>query len=217
MGGMDLTMTNLFQFFAAVSPLMLGFFMVMISIFNQDLKGIVYLAGILITLLINCFLLKTIGSNGKDKEGNRINGPDGKPLPFPSEYCNLINLPFGLSQYNSPALNSVFIAFTIAYLFIPMIINKQMNYAIVFTMLSLFIIDGVTKVINHCTTWGGVIIGLISGFLFGTIWYFIFHAAGYDSLVYFDETVSNKVYCARPKKQTFKCAVYKNGEVIKTL
>jgi hypothetical protein len=29
--------------------------------------------------------------------------------------------------------------------------------------------------------------------------------------------VSNNVVCSRPKKQTFKCAVYKNGELIKNL
>jgi len=33
-------------------------------------------------------------------------------------------------------------------------------------------------------------------------------------LLFFNAEPSNNVICARPKKQTFKCFVYKNGEVI---
>jgi hypothetical protein len=42
----------------------------------------------------------------------------------------------------------------------------------------------------------------------------LFHVSGYDSLLYFDELESNNVTCSRPSKQTFKCSVYKNGELI---
>ena len=42
----------------------------------------------------------------------------------------------------------------------------------------------------------------------------LLHEAGYDSLLYFDELLSNKVACSRPSKQSFKCSVYKGGELI---
>jgi len=58
----ELTITNLFQFVSALLPLLLIFFMVMISIFNQDIKGLVYLAGILIKSVINVFLLHMIAN-----------------------------------------------------------------------------------------------------------------------------------------------------------
>ena len=93
----DLTLTNLFQFISAILPLLLTFFMVMISIFNQDLKGMVYLAGILITSVLNIFLLNIIKSK-KDENS--------------AASCNLFNLPFNLSNYNVPALNSVLISFS---------------------------------------------------------------------------------------------------------
>jgi len=198
----DLTLTNLFQFISAILPLLLTFFMVMISIFNQDLKGMVYLAGILITSVFNIILLNIIKSK-KDENS------------APS--CNLFNLPFNLSNYNVPALNSVLISFTIAYLILPMNASNQMNYVLIAALLSIFAIDGISKIMNKCTSVGGVIIGLLTGFLFGSLWYTLFHSTGYNSLLYFDQVVSNKVYCSRPKKQTFKCAVYKNGELIKTL
>lgn len=198
----DLTLTNLFQFISAILPLLLTFFMVMISIFNQDLKGMVYLAGILITSVLNIFLLNTIKSK-KDENS--------------AASCNLFNLPFNLSNYNIPALNSVLISFTIAYLILPMSASNQMNYVLISALLSIFAIDAISKIMNKCTTIGGVIIGLLTGSLFGSLWYTLFHSTGYNSLLYFDQVVSNKVYCSRPKKQSFKCAVYKNGELIKTL
>lgn len=198
----ELTITNIFQFVSALIPLLLIFFMVMISVFNQDLKGMVYLAGVLITSVINIFLLNII-KNKRDE----ASGPS----------CSLFNLPFNMNQYNVPSLNSVLIAFTIAYLFLPMKTTNQMNYVIIAALLSIFVIDAVSKIMNKCTTIAGVIVGLLTGLIFGSIWYILFHSAGFDSLLYFDEVVSNKTYCSRPKKQTFKCSVYKNGELIKTL
>lgn len=198
----DLTITNVFQFISALTPLLLTFFMVMISIFNQDLKGLVYLAGILIVSVINVFLLNIIKNKRDENSGAS---------------CNMFNLPFNMTEYNVPSLNSVLIAFTIAYLLLPMITTRQINYGLIIALFSIFAIDAISKIMNRCTTAGGVILGLLTGTLFGSLWYTLFHSTGYNSLLYFDQVVSNKVYCSRPKKQTFKCAVYKNGELIKTL
>jgi Flp pilus assembly pilin Flp len=198
----NLTITNIFQFISALTPLLLIFFMVMISVFNQDLKGMVYLAGILIVSVINILLLNIIKN---------------KRYEYSGDSCNIFNLPFNMTNYNVPSLNSVLISFTVAYLLLPMIASKQMNYALIAALLSIFVIDGITKIMNKCTTIAGVILGLFTGLLSGSLWYTLFHSTGYNSLLYFDQVVSNKVYCSRPKKQTFKCSVYKNGELIKTL
>ena len=57
MGGMEITLPNIFYFISSISPLLLSFFLVMASIFNQNLKGIVYLAGILLATVINTIVL----------------------------------------------------------------------------------------------------------------------------------------------------------------
>ena len=104
-----------------------------------------------------------------------------------------------------------------AYLIMPMQFSNNMNYSIISFLIGLFLMDGVNKILNKCTNTTGVILGLFVGGTLGLLWYSIFHATGYDSLLYFNELTSNKVYCDRPKKQTFKCAVYKNGELVKSL
>ena len=49
------------------------------------------------------------------------------------------------------------------------------------------------------------------------VWYNMFKLSGNTSLLYYDDYTSNKVACSKPNKQTFKCSVYKNGEIIKSM
>jgi hypothetical protein len=200
----ELTLTNIFQFIAALAPLILGFFMIMISVFNQDIKGIIYLAGILISTVINFMALHMIKHKRDDIEGS-------------SEVCDLIHLPFNLSDYNIPSLNSVLLTFTFVYLIMPMVASNQMNYALIIFLSGMIVVDAISKIMNKCTNIGGVLIGCLLGGIMGAIWYIIFKAAGLNSLLYFNTGDNDKLYCSRPKNQTFKCAVYKNGEIIKTL
>ena len=193
-----LTLSNILQFFAFISPVLLAFFLFLTSLFNNDLKGLVYLAGVLIASLANVFLMNQVQSG---------------PLDGAAFSCNVFDIPM-FSQYNSPSPSSLFLSFTIAYLVLPMQYNKQMNYPILAFLLCLLVLDILTKVNNKCTSYGGSILGALVGFILGTIWYTLFHTAGYDSLLYFDELKSNSVTCSRPSKQTFKCSVYKNGELI---
>jgi hypothetical protein len=194
----ELTISNVLQFFSFISPTLLVFFLFMSSIFNQNLKGLVYLAGVLFASLTNVFCMNLIGSARDEQEAFS---------------CSIFDIP-QISQFNSPYPSSLIIAFTLAYLVLPMKYNNQMNYAVLGVLLILLCIDVLTKVKNKCTTYGGAVLGGLLGFLLGTIWYIFFHAAGFDSLLYFDELRSDNVVCSRPTKQTFKCSVYKNGQLI---
>ena len=51
--GMRLTFTNLLTFFGAVSPALLTFFLLMVSLFNKNAKGFVYIGGILLATVLN--------------------------------------------------------------------------------------------------------------------------------------------------------------------
>ena len=192
------TLSNLLQFFSFISPTLLVFFMFMMSLFNQNLKGLVYIAGLLIASVINIIFMNIIGSGRDDNE---------------SFSCSMFDIP-NVSQFNSPYPTSLIIAFTLAYLSLPMKYNKQMNYIVLIFLLGLLGIDVLTKVQNRCTTYAGSILGALVGFLLGSIWYVLFFSLGYSSLLYFDELRSDNVQCSMPTKQTFKCSVYKNGELV---
>lgn len=202
LSGLQFTMTNIFQFGAFISPFLLGFFLIMSSIFNQDIKGFIYLAGVLISTIINILLMNIIRHESSASR---------------SPICNVIdfNIFTNGGTFDNPSLSSAFIAFTIAYLILPMIYNSQMNYVVLVFLIALFIINTFTKIDNKCTDMGGISVGSLIGFILGALWYSLLSGSGNSNLLYFNEFVSNNVVCERPSQQTFKCAVYKNGELIK--
>jgi hypothetical protein len=196
--GVKFELSNIFRLISIISPLMIVFFLVMVSIFNQDLKGMVYLGGLLIASAINILFMNILKKTRFEDEAYS---------------CNLVELPW-MSQYNVPLQSSLVITFTFFYILMPMIYNEQMNLPIVISLLSIFFMDGYVKLSDRCSSILGVFMGGIIGGILGLVWYTIFHSSGKDSLLYFDEMASNNVICSRPSKQTFKCSVYKNGELI---
>jgi hypothetical protein len=192
--------STIFRLFSAMSPLFLTFLLLMISLFNQDLKGLVFLVGVSFAMIINVFLMPLFNSR--------------RQLAVETMTCDLFS--FNVESYNSPAPTSLFMAFTIIYLFLPMLNNNLINYPVIISLLGLFVIDAATKMDNNCTDFAGIIFGGIFGSFLGGLYYAIIHVAGGDSLLYFDELMSNRVLCSKPSKQTFKCSVYKGGKIIST-
>ena len=199
---MELNFVNIVQLFSYISPLLLGFFMLMSSFFNGNIKGLVYLGGVLIASAIGLMMRSIIGSK-----------TDIRASPA----CNLFEMPFGYNMFNSPSLHSLFIAFTMAYLFMPMITNKMMNYPVLISLIVLFFIDAFTKTQGKCTTGLGIFIGGLMGIILGIAYWALFHYSGMKNVLYFEKEGSNNVICNRPSRQTFKCKVYKGGKLIGTL
>lgn len=198
MAGIQLTLSNMLMLLGSLAPVILGSFMILLSIFNQNFKGLVYIAGVILASVINVFLQ------------NMMKTPIS---PNAALTCNLVEIPF-MTNYSSPSGSALFIAFTLAYLYLPMTYNGNMNYPVIATLLSMIMLDSVAKVTNNCTTLGGSVIGSLTGFILGACWYAVFHSIGANDLLYFDEVESNNVVCNRPSKQTFKCQVYKNGQLL---
>lgn len=199
MAGLQLTISNAITLFSVLSPFLLMFFMLMLTFLNQNIKGIIYICGIMIASFINIFLMNSIKS---------CTNPNAT-----QSMCGLIQLPI-IGNYNSPNISSLFIAFTFIYLFLPMQYNNFFNIPILISLFALFALDSYTKVTYLCTNYGGVALGAMVGLISGALWYSLFHLIGADDLLYFNELSSNKVMCKRPSKQTFKCSVYKNGKLV---
>jgi len=198
---MKLSITNIFKFISLITPFMIIFFLITISLFNQDIKGVIYVSGILLAVFINVLMM------------NMIKSPVSEVR---SVSCELFEMPLGLSNYDVPYSNSVILAFTMAYLMVPMLEQSNVNYILFGFLMFIFLLDGYTKVVDLCTKPIGVFLGGLVGLGLGTAWYYIMKS-GNRSLVYFEELSGNDVKCSRPSKQRFVCNVYKNGELIKRL
>lgn len=198
MPGIEFTFYSIAQLISALAPILIAFFLLMLTCMNQNFKGLVFISGAILALFFNIPIMNAIQSKKSDDA---------------AASCSLIEIPL-ISSYNNPSNSSLFIAFTIAYLIIPMSYNNQMNYPVIISLLCLFALDSVTRVANKCTTLAGYVLGGLIGFSLGFLWFSIFQAAGAKDLLYFNELDSNVVRCERPTKQTFKCSVYKNGQLI---
>jgi hypothetical protein len=196
----QLTISNMLQLTSTLSPVLLTFFLVMLSLFNLNLKGIMYLSGVLLATFISYMIGFAWGGNEK---------------LIPPAMCNLLEGPW--TQHTDPSSSSLYLAFTIVYLFMPMYYNNQMNIYLLTTLLVILGIDMITKVQNSCTSTMGAILGMVLGGSMGLVWYGLFKSSGLEELLYFEEFQSNKPFCSKPSKQKFKCRNTKSGEIVATM
>jgi len=199
---MTISFTNITKYVSFMSPLLITFFMIMISIFNNNiLKGVIFSMGLVIITFINYILKNTL----KETQS-----------PLASPFCNILPSPFTVRGDNnvfvSPGLSSTIIGYTCSYLIFPMKINNQLNPSLITFLIVLLCINGVVEIQDKCASIGGVVLGAIVGILFGILYYTLISTSGHRNLAYFSETISNNSQCSKPSAQKFKCEVYKNGQ-----
>jgi hypothetical protein len=194
------TFPTFFTFVSLISPYLLILLLLLNSIINSNIKGLIYFCGVIIL-----FISITLLQNTVKFETNTFVAPS---------HCKLFSHEF---QYNRiPSFNSALFIFTFVYIFIPMMSNNSINIAFLSILLILFAIDSGIRLKNQCTTYVGILFGALIGFIYGSLWYLLINSQS-PSLLYYDDLLSNKVACSRPTKQQFKCSVYKNGELLKSI
>lgn len=196
---MEPSLRNLFYFTSITSPWLVGFFMVMITTINGNPKGLIYLGGVLIALIFNIIMKLMIKSPAN---------------PNRARACDMLKISYGLN-YNNPAFNTMFLAYTLAYTLFPQIIYNEYSPGFIILLSVLLASDAFVKHSMKCTEWPGIIVGLVVGLLWGAGYAMIFYSTDNEKMLYFNEILSNKVMCGRPNETTFKCAVYKNGELLR--
>jgi len=196
---MSLTGKNLFLFLSYISPFLLAFTFIFLGFINSEpLKPIVYLGALLSTMAAVVFFLKF----------DNANKPSMNPL------CGIFK--FMDDEYYRPTISTYFITFTLFYSIIPMIFSGTTNYYLIALILFLLVGDIVTKFSYGCVNMTGVFLGMITAVLLGSMTSYGIMTANED-LVFFGERSSNNVTCGKPTSKTFKCSVYKNGQLLKTL
>jgi len=180
--------------FLRVAPFVLASFFSLMSIFNQDFKGLVYLVGLLFACFVNIIV--------------------GNILPLTSlsnkpEICNMITINQTGELSRLPFGQAVF-GYTFAYLLFPIIkfnyFKQNINTIIFFVLLILF--DIIWSVRNMCYTIWQMEASLLIGSIIGFIWAYLISTTNRKNLLYISG-INNKETCTAPAAPTFKCTVGK--------
>jgi hypothetical protein len=168
------------------------------SIFNQEIKGMILLVGVLISSFITSMF-------GNFFERSESDNPFCRMITV-GQMENISNLPLGQT--------------ILSYIFFYLVVFISMNPGAVssnITTLTLFpiliIADAVWNKVNNCFNTIQIFVSLLIGAVVGVVWGFIIYSTKSQYLQYFSGYNSKEV-CSKPTKNTFKCSVFKNGKLL---
>ena len=189
--------SNLLVFMIFYSPIIVCLAIIAFTFIIQSSKGFIYLGFLFAASIVREFLYYAAG------------GMELKPV---NAICSVIDY----SKHGNNTYSSFMLSFTLMYLCLPMYINDSMNWILFGILLSYLFADIMVRSMNHCITNVSVLfLNIVAGIISGLGVVCAMSAGGSSKYFMFNETQSNKVVCTSPKKQQFKCSVYKNGELIR--
>ena len=181
--------SNIFDILTFFLPFILIAFITLMSIFNQDLKALVLILG----LMFMSYFHKEINTyyiHDMNKE---------------SEYKNMCTL---FNIIDPPANTVALISFIFIYFLLPMIHNNHYNPLIITTFIVILSLEMYFKTIVYkCFTPLSIIISIIIGSTLGASLFYIIYGLGekYYNLLYFNISKNNRVQCSREKQTEYQC------------
>ena len=194
--GISPTFGNIGVLVAAMYPAFIVTFLVIASIFNLKINGLIYFFGILITFGL-CYSMAMLFNEERTTSDTS---------------CDLFST-LGY-HYKNPSFQAAVTVFTYVYLLIPMVLNSLIN-PVVLAILPIF--SGINMVylnVKGCASIIGLFMGAVIGALLAAVMVGVLSLSDNKDLLFYNELVSNNVICKKPSKQMFKCSVYKNGELV---
>ena len=205
MGGVPDSPLQLFQpmniivFLSFFSPIILATSITGLSFIFQNFKGLIYLGFLIGCCVARSYIYMISGAN---------------PIINDKTICTSIQY----SKYGNPTFSAFVFAFSIMYLSFPMFSNGSINYWVFVSLITYFFLDIFIKIYKNCIIKTGdlflnVLLGAASAALIVTLMY----AGGSGKYLFFNEVSSDKEMCYQPSKQTFKCKMFRNGQLISEL
>jgi hypothetical protein len=190
---------NIVVFLSFFSPIIVAISITSLSFIFQNFKGLIYLGFLIGCCVVRSFVYMLSGAS---------------PIVNDKTICTSVQY----SKYGNPTFSSFVFAFTIMYLSFPMFSNGYINYWVFISLITYFFADMFIKIYKNCIIKIGdlflnVLLGAASAALIVTLMY----AGGSGKYLFFNEVSSDKEICYQPSKQTFKCKMFKDGQLISEL
>lgn len=189
------------MWFSHFSPILIATCITSLSFVFQNFKGLIYLAYLVAVCVLRSFCYSM-------SNADMDNASNSKP------HCNKMQY----STYSNSTFSAFVFAFTIMYLSYPMFSNGTVNYWVFISLLIYFFIDVFIKMSYHCIVKiSDLVLNVLMGAASSALIITLMYAGGSSNFLFFNELSSNREMCSQPSKQTFKCSVYHNGELVSEL
>ena len=199
--GLSTTFTEYIKFIALLSPLIIiPCTLIFGSLLNQDLKGLFYILGLVITMTFGGLLSAAV-----KKRGPGIT-KDGVFIPAFSPACNIVGenvIKWG-TEYTMPCPDALALAYTMAYLLIPMFLNNNINFFVIGAMLLMTTLNTYFRMSPPmcCVAGVDVVAGLGTGIMLGAMWFLLIQYL--NGSTYFENEKGDNQKCKLDKK-SFRC------------
>jgi len=187
------------------SPFIVVSFFTLSSILNQDLKGVIYLAGLLFATFFSVIIGSIIPPAMYPKKSNLQAGTD----EINETICNTLVLG-ETGRLSKLPLGMVVFSYTFFYL-LDTIVKYDLVIGNIPTLIifpALIIGETMWNKLYNCVTLLQLLVAFGIGSLAGFIWARIIRSTGAVELQYFNG-INNGQVCSRPSKQKFKCTINK--------
>lgn len=205
---MELTWQNLVYFFGRLAPMFLPCFFVFVSVLNQDWRGVLYLAGVLLACVLAIITSNTTAQLFE------------VDTPGASAYCQM-----GDTRYSHYPLSSVVLGFTAVYLFVPMIrlVGSVNNPFLIVALAGFVAVDVLFLLRNRCAYMGflsyplGAVLPIVLAYGIGGLVAFFISAlalANENGDLLFMGGGAGGPLCKLKTRQKMRCSVYRNGALV---
>ena len=202
------------------SPLIVVTGVFMSAVFSSNLsKGLTYLMITIMAVLLRHTAMNPYNFVKSLTEGTVLTGPQtgGRHRRMRNMIGGEIgNCDMGIGKYGDDSTLGLFIlSFTMLYICTPMFIINSINWYILVLFIFYIVADYYAKMTNKCYEGKAVTIfaNVLAGVAIGSIASLLIYTYQNDwSMI--NVASSGKQVCSVTAEQTFKCGVYKNGELI---
>lgn len=186
---MNLDMKNIAGILYFIAPFIIVCYFLFFSIINADLRGIIYLIGLMTGVMATVFICNgLVGKNNMDSQSN---------------LCNLASINHIVGISNVP-ISMIIYCFTAAY-----IMYTSVQYSYVYQIISaigffciLILGDTYWLYSNNCFKPVNIFAAFVVSSLLGIGWGYLIDKFPNKSLQYF---AGSDTACTVPKRRTFKC------------
>lgn len=184
----------------AFSPIIVPASILLFSAYSMSMsKGLLYLFFLIVFSGFRVLLYWLLQGDGKSV------APDLPAICSAGSF-----LPYDKSTYSIYILT-----FSMAYLLMPMLMADNVNYLIIlfFTVYIAYIL--LFNTLKSCyTSLVDTLVNLVGGYGLGSLIAFLIYISPMKNFLFLNELASTREICSQPKQQTFRCSLFRNGELV---